>query len=217
MTDGRRVGMLMWATQPLLIVVELVVALMATSAALPLGPLLRDRSVSDLGADRTSWVVYGGPEPVQSPAWLAMDIAFVVFGMLMAIGAVLLRSSLGRVVTVLWVIVGISSAAAGTVPLDVDQQAHVALSAPALLLQPVVLLLLATSVPGRRRSWTVIVALVSVIGAVGYLTRSPNAMGAGFFERLALWPAYLWLPVAALLFAAHTRQPSPQIADRTVR
>ena len=54
MTGGRRVGMVMWAVQPLLIVVELVVALVAASAALPLVPLLRDRSISDLGADRNS-------------------------------------------------------------------------------------------------------------------------------------------------------------------
>ena len=154
---------------------------------------------------------------MQSPAWLAMDGAFVVFGILIAVGAVLLRSSLPRAVTALWVIVGITSAAAGAVPLDVDQQAHVALSAPALLLQPVALLLLALSVPDRWRWPTVVVGLVSVVGAVGYLTRPSSAVGAGLFERLALWPAYLWLPVVALLLAAQTRQPGPRIPDRAVR
>lgn len=217
MTDGRRVGMVMWAAQPVLIVVELVVALVAASAALPLEQLLRDRSISELGADRTSWTIYGGPVPVLSPAWFAMDVAFVMFGIMLAAGAVLLRSSLPRVVTALWVTVGITSAAAGAVPLNLDEEAHVALSASALLLQPVALMLLAPVMTGRWRWSTVVVGLVSVVGAVGYLSRPSNAVGAGLFERLAVWPAYVWLPVVALLIAGHPRQSGPRIADRTVR
>lgn len=201
----------MWAAQPLLIVVELVVAAWAASAAVPWGSLLRDRSISDLGADRTHWVVLGGPEPVQSPAWWLMDAAFVVFGVLLAAGAVLLRRRLpdGAAPTaavVLWVVVGVSSAAAGLVPLHVDQNAHIALSAPALLLQPVATLLLAVVVPRRLRRPTAAVGLVSAVGLVAYLARPGTAAWSGIFERLTLWPAYLWLPVVALtLIGRHRR------------
>ncbi|WP_157970528.1 DUF998 domain-containing protein [Nakamurella deserti] len=222
MRRALRIGATLWAVQPLLIVVELGVALAAASAAVPLSTLLVDRSISDLGADRQNWVVLGGPEPVQSPAWVTMDAAFVVFGLLMAAGAVMLRSRLPRglpatVVTALWVVVGLSAAGAGLVPLHVDQQAHVALSAPALLLQPVATVLLATVLPGRWRWATMVVGVLSVVGAVGYLGRTSTAVGSGAFERLALWPAYLWLPVVALVLVAGTRQPGPREADRAVR
>jgi hypothetical protein len=222
MTRAQRVGAAMWAAQPLVIAVELVVAAVAASAAVPLGTLLWDRSISDLGADRQDWVALGGPEPVQSPAWIAMDVAFVVLGLLMAAGAVLLRPRLprglsGTVATGLWVVVGLSAAGAGLVPLQVDEQAHVALSAPALLLQPVASVLLGTLLTDRWRWPTVAVGALSVVGAVGYLGRTSTAAGSGAFERLALWPAYLWLPVVAWVLIEHTRQPGPHEADRAVR
>ena len=217
-----RVGAVAWAVQPLVVVVELAVALAAASAAVPLGTLLVDRSISELGADRTAWVVLGGPEPVQSPGWWVLDVAFVVGGLLLVAGALLLRprlpaGPLGVVVTAVWVLVGLSSAATGAVPLHVDEQAHLALSAPVLLLQGPALLLLGVALRGRWRLPTVVIGVVSLVGAVVYLARPATADAAGVFERLAVWPASLWLPVVVLALTAQTRQPGPRIADRAAR
>lgn len=112
------VGVWMWLVQPLYLVLEL-----AAVAAFRAPYSLLANTISDLGSTTCTTIAYPlGPVPVCSPAHGLVNAAFVVFGLLTGVGAVLLRPRLppGRLVaaaTVLWVVAGVSSVATGLVPL----------------------------------------------------------------------------------------------------
>lgn len=166
--DTRRVGALIRATQPLYVVVELLVA------ALVPGPYsLVGDTISELGVAAVS------------PAHAVINGAFVLFGTTLALGALL--SDLGRLPTVLWVVAGLSSIATGLAPLDSAPVAHLVVSAPVFLAQPVALLLTGLAVRSRTATGF---GVVSVVGSLLFLGGlAPGA--SGLVERLALWPGYV--------------------------
>jgi hypothetical membrane protein len=149
--SSARAGALMWVVQPLYIVCELVAAAAATAPY-----SLVDNTISDLGATTCTTIAYPyGDVAVCSPLNLVVNGAFVVFGVLMALGALLLRSWLpqGAAATtavVLWVITGLSSIATGLVPLDRNLDLHSLVALPALVAQPLALLVSAYVLRHRR-------------------------------------------------------------------
>ena len=202
-----RAGLVGWGVQGLYVLAELAAA---AGARAPYS--LWNNTISDLGAVSCGVVDYpAGPVPVCSPWHPLMNAAFVVFGVLMAVGAVLLRPVLptGRAATVsvaLWVVAGLSSIGTGLAPEDVAPAWHVALSAPAFLAQPLALVLLGFALRGPRLRWPVLVAAtVSIAGAVGFFAVSGGAEFGGLLERAALWPGYLWCTAFAVTVAAARR------------
>lgn len=195
-------GALMWAVQPLYVVAEVGTALTATAPY-----TLANNTISDLGATTCTSIGYPfGEVPVCSPWHLLLNSSFVVFGLLIAIGALLLRGWLpsGPAATTsvaLWVLSGLSSIATGLVPLDQNLELHAVVSLPVFVAQP--LALLATGVALRQRAGlspsALAVGAVSLLGTVVYLGRTGSAELGGLFERLALWPGYLWLPFLAVV------------------
>lgn len=150
-----------------------------------------------------------------------INSSFVVFGVLLAVGALLLRTELpsgaaARTSVVLWVIAGLSSIATGLVPLDQHLALHAVVSFPVFLAQPLAILTTAWAVPGHpglARSGLA-VGLVTLAAALAYLGAPATSDVGGLLERLALWPGYLWLPVLAV--AVVRRRPPPRPASRTV-
>jgi hypothetical membrane protein len=170
--DPRRIGALLRATQPLYIVVELLVA-----AFVP-GPYsLAGDTISELGVVAVS------------PGHAVMNGAFVLFGTTLALGAAL-SDRLPRYATVLWVIAGLSSIATGLAPLDSAPVAHLVVSAPVFVAQPLAVVLTGLALRSRV---TVAVGLVTVVGSAVFLAGLTDA--GGLFERLALWPGYVVLGV----------------------
>ncbi|WP_018330628.1 DUF998 domain-containing protein [Actinomycetospora chiangmaiensis] len=166
--DARRLGALLRTAQPLYIVVELVIA-----ATVP-GPYSRvGDTISELGVAAVS------------PGHAVMNGAFVLFGTTLAVGALL--SDLGRTTTVLWVIAGLSSIATGLAPLNSAPVAHLVVSAPVFLAQPVALLLTGTTRRSRTATGLGVVSIVASLLFLGGL--APGA--SGLVERLALWPGYV--------------------------
>jgi hypothetical membrane protein len=143
-----------------------------------------------------------------------MNAAFVVFGLLRAAGAVLLRPALGagRWATAavgLWVVSSLAAAAVGLVPVDQRPGWHVVAALPVFVLQPLAVLVTAVAL---RRSGSVaravsgsgfVVGAVTLAAAAGFGLRLGGATWVGGLERLALWPAYPWLAVVALALAAN--------------
>jgi hypothetical membrane protein len=197
-----RLGVALWVVQPISLLVEIITAARVTA---PYSFL--DNTISDLGVTRCGTVEYRfGPVPVCSPWHDLMNASFIVFGVFLVVGALLLRRRLGsgfagRVATGLWVVAGLGSVGTGLVPLDRDVDLHVLVSMPVLIAQPLAVLALGLAVrrshPGLARS-ALVVGAVSVAGAVAFLARVDSPDLGGLFERLALWPGYLWLPAAAL-------------------
>jgi hypothetical membrane protein len=131
-----------------------------------------------------------------------MNGAFVVFGLLVAAGAVLLAGRLPRVAVGALVVFGISSVAVGFVPLDAHPTLHALVATPAFAAQPIALIALGRgrlSTDTAAATATIAVGVASALGVVAFLLLGGGAEYRGATERLALWPLHLWLPVIVLL------------------
>lgn len=134
-----------------------------------------------------------------------MSVVFVLFGLSLALGAWLLRrvrppGALATASLVLWLVAGASSVAVGLTPVDVHPDLHGAVAVWVFAAQPLALLLLGLSLRTTcpRLGWnTVAVGAVSAVGSIGFLLLLDAESGGGAFERLALWPGYLWVSVIA--------------------
>ncbi|WP_185747019.1 DUF998 domain-containing protein [Humibacillus xanthopallidus] len=203
-----RLGSVAWLVQPLYVAVELLVAGVASASY-----SLRDDTISALGQLTCAPGHSGSTVVVCSPGHVALNEAFVVFASLRVLGAVLLRPSLAEgwvrgAATALWAVSGICSAAVGFVPVDQWPGPHALVAAPVFALQPLAVLATAAALrrtPGSVPRWVVTtgvaVAALTAAAAVAFGLRLGEATWVGGLERLALWPAYLWLGVvgAALL------------------
>jgi hypothetical protein len=200
-----------WLVQPAYLVAELLAAAGASAAY-----SLRDDTISALGMLTCAPGHAGSLVDVCSPWHVGMNTAFVVFGLLRAAGAVLLRPVLGAgtwagVAVSLWVASALAAAAVGLVPVDQQPGWHVVAALPVFVLQP--LAVLATGEALRRSgavSLTVarsglVVGAVTLAAAAGFGLHLGGPTWVGGLERLALWPAYPWLAVVALALPAATR------------
>jgi hypothetical membrane protein len=212
-----RLGSVAWLVQPLYVAVELLVAAAASAAY-----SLRDDTISALGQVTCAPGHSGSTVLVCSPGHVLLNVAFVVFAGLRVVGAVLLHPSLAAgwvrgAATLLWVISGLCSAAVGFAPVDQRPGLHALVATPVFVLQP--LALLATAVALRRTVGAVPEVVVTTgatlsgltaASAVAFGLRLGEPTWVGGLERLALWPAYLWLgAVGAVLLARGARVSGP--------
>ncbi len=203
MTTRARIGAACWSVQPLYVVAELVVAAVAVGASSY--SLLRD-TVSDLGVSACT-------DSLCSPWHPVMNVVFVLFSLARVVGAVTLRPSWRDVATWAWVLSGLSAAAVGLAPVDRMPTAHVLVATPVFVLQPVALLLTAGRLAQRRPRVAragMVLAVVTALAAVFFLVAASGepesgSSLAGALERLALWPVYLWLGLAARSVVAGSR------------
>jgi hypothetical membrane protein len=200
-----------WLAQPLYVVVELAAAL-TTGVGYSLG----DDTISDLGAACEE----PGASGCSSSPWL-LNTAFVVFGVLQALGALwLLRSARGRrrshavgVVGLLWAVAGVGSVGVGLLPVDQHPGAHAVAALPVFVCQPLALLLHARLVRGvGLRVVGALLGTAALAGAVAFGVALGADHGAGLVERLAIWPAKIWLALVVLGYTAAPEAPEPPVA-----
>lgn len=173
-----RWGALALAVRPAYVAVELSVAAATTGTY----SLVSD-TVSRLGE-------VGCSAAYCSPQHAVMNGAFVVFGALLALGAVLLRHPLGPWAAALLVVAGLSSVATGFAPQDLEATRHALAAAPLFVAQPVALIALGARLGGTHpRLSPALVATGAVTGAAAAaFVLSGDGPLAGALERLALWP-----------------------------
>jgi len=189
-------GAVMLLVQPLYILAELLTAAAATAPY-----SLVDNTISDLGATTCTTVGYGvGPVAVCSPSHPLVNGAFIVFGLFMTVGAVLVRNCFPRArvsaaALVLWVASGLSSIGTGLTPLDQALELHVLVSLPVFLTQPLALLWSGLALRGRRglAGSALTLGAISLAAAVAFFAVPAGGEFSGLLERLALWPGYMWL------------------------
>lgn len=184
---------MLWLLRLAYVVIELFVVA-ATD-----GYHLVDDTVSDLGTAEC------GPG-FCSPRHELMNGTFIGIGLLLAVGAVLLAPRLGRLVTVLLVVAGLSSVATGYVPVDQDPSLHALVAAPLFVCQPLALLLLGRTLrPTNPRvaAALVVTGLMAAAGAAGFVL---GVAGTGVLERLALWPVLGAFAAAGVVLARQTAQ-----------
>ena len=196
------VGAVMMGLQPLYLVAEIAVA---GKVSAPYSWM--NNTISDLGATTCTSIEYPfGPVPVCSPWHPLLNGSFVIFGLLLALGGVLLWRWFGSGVlatlsAVLWAISGLSSAATGLVPLDQNLPLHTLVSLPVFVAQPLAMVVTALAIRARHRSLSLLglgLGSVSLVAAVVFLSNDTSAEFGGLLERLALWPCFPWLPLLGL-------------------
>ncbi|WP_170286149.1 DUF998 domain-containing protein [Nocardioides rubriscoriae] len=191
-----RWGIALWLLRPTYVATEVVVAAATTG-----GYRFADDTVSDLGA-------IGCDAAYCSPWHAVMNVSFVGYGVLLALGALLLAPRIGRTATVLLVVAGLSSVGVGLAPVDQDAGLHTLVATPLFVVQPLALAVLARVLRHQRGLARALLAtaVVTAAGAVGFILRD-GAAGAGALERLAIWPVLAALAAVALTLRrgeAHT-------------
>ena len=169
--------------RPVYIATELVVA-----AATKDGYSVVDDSVSRLGEISCS-------VSRCSPQHELMNGSFMVFGALLAGGAVLLTRTLGPWVTGLLVVSGLSSVATGLAPLDQDTTLHAIAATPLFVAQPIALIVLGTRLRAHqpRLAGALLTTGAVTAAAATAFVLSGDGPAAGALERLALWPVMVAL------------------------
>ena len=180
-------GALALLVRPAYIATELVVAAATTG-----GYSFVADSVSKLGE-------VGCSATYCSPRHELMNGSFMVFGTLLAGGALLLARPLGRPAAGLLVVSGLSSFATGLAPLDQDATLHAVAATPLFVAQPIALLLLGARTredhPRLGRALLATGAVTAATAAAFVLDGDGSASGA--LERLALWPVFVGLAAYA--------------------
>lgn len=192
----RVVGGALLLAQPLIIVVQLVVASRWSAGDYD----LRVNTISDLGAVSCTTIGAAyGPVAVCSPWHALMNGAFVVIGVFLALGAVLVSGDLaGRRTTwvagLLLVVSGVSSAAVGLAPLDSAPEAHTLVALPVFVAQPVALVLLGIGwrrVLPRVARGLLLAGLVAAAGGIAFGVTLVLDEPGGLYERVSLWSCHL--------------------------
>lgn len=188
-TPRQRLGAWLWLVRPAYFLVEVVVAARVVG-----GYSFVDLTVSDLGSVTC--------RDVCSPWHPLMNAAFIGFGVLMGLGALLLHGRFGtdrraRVVTALLVLAGLGSAAVGLVPVDAHPGLHALVALPVFVAQSVAVALLGLVTRGRHPAAGAALVSTGVVMAVAAVVFVAVDLpgGAGAVERVALWPAFVALAV----------------------
>lgn len=181
-----------WLAQPAYLVGEVLVGVLTGVAY-----SFRDDTISALGTSCPALEVSG----CSSSPW-AMNLVFVAFGALQALGAVLLSRRSGtthRLVGTLWAVAGTFSILVGLLPVDDHPTAHTLVALPVFVAQPLAILLHARLMPaGATRGVGLLLGVVAVLGAAAFAALLGSPTWAGTVERAAIWPAKVWLLLAAI-------------------
>lgn len=207
---GGTIGSVLLILQPLYIAAEFisVVGVRAQYSLL-------DSTISAAGAATCTTIVdVTGTVEVCSPWGWVLNSAMVGLGFAVAVGAMLLRPWLpmrrgrnGVVVTA--IVSGVSMAATGLVPLDLNMDLHVLVALPQFISFPLMLLLFAIVLRQEAPIAAIlsgVAASLCLLGVALFITFLSAPHGGGFFERIALWPWSLALFPVGLTMLQRVQQ-----------
>jgi hypothetical membrane protein len=202
---GARCGPVLWLLTVQYFVVQVVVA---GASSDPYS--WSENTISDLG--NTACGRYGG-RPVCSPLHLLMDASFVMLGLTMSAGAVLIRRQLtagipirgrigaGRTATVGFAFVGLAGAGTvvvGLFPENTISGLHVAGAALPFVFGNTGVLVLGVvlrDLPAGLRGSTLAAGAVGLVGLPLFLSHAYLGLGSGGMERITAYPQDVWLIV----------------------
>jgi hypothetical membrane protein len=198
------VGVWAWiVSAALIVIVELVVPLGWT---VPWDPA--SRTISELGAVECGVVDFAdGARDVCSPWHALANTGWIASGILLAGGALLLKPQFGvrwgTVAVGLLILTGFSTSATGIFPLDSHPELHLITALPGFLATPLALVALAANLWKQSRLLALTALGLGVLSCLGTVfTVAWVLVGGplGLWERLAIYPVYAWMVLAAVLW-----------------
>ncbi len=185
-----RAGPVVWILSVQYFVVQVVVA-----SAFEPGYGWGANTISDLGNTRCA--AYGG-RPVCSPLHVLMNASFVVLGITMCAGAILVARLLadGRLGFACLGLAGLGTIVVGLVPENRIPGLHQAGAALPFVLGNLGVLAVGASVgrlPGGVRAASVAAGVVGLVGLGLFLSHTYVGLGTGGMERVTAYPQDVWL------------------------
>jgi hypothetical membrane protein len=180
--------------------------------------------ISDLGAVNCQYHVHRltlFADAICSPYHALMNISFVLQGILMCAGCLLLRSlfprtRLSNLAIMMIFLTGLTMMALGLAPEDTHEHRHTAAAIAHSFFQNVGLILLGISLLRRRHVFPLWGWMTTSAGAIGFLFAilmffrnhlAPGylGLGPGGIQQLSLYPSLLWLTVSGLFILLRCR------------
>lgn len=200
------VGPLFWAVSVQYFVTMLVVAL-----DWPTGYSALQNTISDLG--NTSCGTYGG-RYVCSPLHVWMNASFIVLGVTMVAGAVLIYQEFRKSRGSAWGFGAMAAAGVGTILVGIfaentNSSLHEFGSMLPFVIGNVGLVVLGKTldIPRRFRQYTIASGVVSLAALVLFVSGMYLGLGRGGMERVVAFPQTIWLIVFGLYMSrSHVRR-----------
>jgi hypothetical membrane protein len=188
-------GSLLWISSVQYFIVQIVVA---RSWSTPFS--LSKNPISDLG--NTACAPFGG-RFVCSPDYRLMNLSFVILGITMIIGALLLiraykMQQVGAVGFVCMAVAGLGTVIIGLFPENSQVPwAHTLGASLPFLVGNIGMILVGCSVTWSRtmRLYSIASGIVCLVALVLYVTKMYAGLGNGGMERLVVYPQTIWLIV----------------------
>ncbi len=188
------VGPGMWILSVQYFLVQLIVAI-----AWPNQFSLAYNTISDLG--NTVCGIYGS-RYVCSPLHISMNISFIILGLFMSLGSILIyqefkKSHGSRVGFSFMAIAGIGTAMVGIFPENTINQLH-SLGAfmPFLIGNLAIIILgLILDLPKSIKNYSVLSGVIALVALVFFITHNYLGIGIGGMERIVAYPQTIWLIV----------------------
>lgn len=169
---------------------------------------LRNDYISDLGNTACGPWPHPTSTDVCSPWHLVFNVSIVLLGILVVLGAILVRTGFPprRTATIgLWglVLAGLGAIGVGTFPENVNTNVHLLASLVTFLLGNLALIVLALAMFRDTRwdglrAYTLFSGFVGLIATLLYAGGVTAGLGTGGMERLVVAPMLLWLIVAPI-------------------
>ncbi|HEY5196725.1 MAG TPA: DUF998 domain-containing protein [Solirubrobacteraceae bacterium] len=190
---GRRTGPVLWLVSAQYFAVQVVVA-----GDWADGYSWSANLISDLG--NTACRRYDG-RPVCSPLHVLMNASFVVLGLTMLAGAILISRALAgdrtsRAAFACLGVAGVGTVVVGLFPENAIAGLHQAGAALPFVLGNLGVLLLGispTDLPDPVRRLTLLGGVVGLVGLVLFVSHTHVGLGAGGIERVAAYPQDVWM------------------------
>jgi hypothetical membrane protein len=196
------------ATLWLVATVQFVVAMAVVQTAFTPSYSLSGNAISDLGITVCGSWPTGSSPVVCSPWHLTFDISIIVFGALIVLGAILVRTAFpsrrsASVGLGALALAGFGAIGVGLYPENVQLTVHVVSASIAFVLGNLSLIILGVAMFRDTRwdgyrGYTMLSGLVGLVAFVLFATGVYLGLGLGGMERLVAAPILLWSVVAAV-------------------
>jgi len=192
----------------LIAVLQFVAAMVVVQLAFTPSYSLSANVISDLGNTACGAWPTSTSHQVCSPWHVVFDASIIVFGLLVILGAILVKTAFPsrRSSTVglgFLALAGVGSVGVGVFPENVNPDAHIAFAIVAFVLGNLALIVLAVAMFrdtrwGGYRAYSIFSGIVGIVAFLLFSVQLYLGLGPGGMERLVAAPVLLWASVAAV-------------------